>query len=80
MVPVARGPARSFVLVSPWLFSLFRVLTRRAALDDLSVALPAARFAIRLLFVAARDQQARDAALEAAAALDHARALIGKLR
>jgi hypothetical protein len=52
---------------------------RRAALDDLGVALPAARLALRLLFVAARDQAGRDAAQAAAQALDQARALIRQL-
>jgi hypothetical protein len=66
------------VAVSP--FFLVRSLTRRAALDDLSVALPAAGFALRLLLVAMRDQAARDTILEAVRALDHARALVSKLR
>jgi hypothetical protein len=61
------------------LFSLARALMRRAALDDLGVALPAARLALRLLFVAARDQAGRDAAQAAAQALDQARALIRQL-
>jgi hypothetical protein len=61
-------------------FYLARALMRRAALDDLGVALPAARLALRLLFVVARDQAARDAAEEAARALDYARALIRQLR
>jgi hypothetical protein len=62
------------------LFSTAKALTRGAALEDLGVALPAARLALRLLFVAARDQAGRDAAEEAARALDYARALVRQLR
>jgi hypothetical protein len=62
------------------LFFLAKALMRQAALEDLGVALPAARLALRLLFVSAQDEAGREAAQVAAQALDHARALIRRLR
>lgn len=62
------------------LTSVAKALTRRAALDDLTLTLPAARVALRLLWFAARDRTAREAADAAGRALDEAIALVRRLR
>jgi hypothetical protein len=62
------------------LTALADALTRRAALDDLRLTLPAARIALRLLWIAARDGAERRLVEAAGDAVDEARAAIRWLR
>jgi hypothetical protein len=59
---------------------LARNLTRLAALEDLGIALPATRLALRLLWLSSRDPNTRAAADAANQALDQAMVLLRRLR
>ncbi len=60
--------------------ALAKALTRSAALEDLRFTLPAARFAIDLLYLGAADAAGRELADAARRALDDAAALVRRLR
>jgi hypothetical protein len=66
--------------VAPSPTSFAKALLRGAAHEDLGVALPAARLALRLLWLAARDQPGREAAESAARAVEHAINVVRELR
>jgi hypothetical protein len=72
---------RSYLdLVAPSPLALAKALARGAALEDLSLTLPAARVAVRLLSLAARDHAGRVLAEAAGQALDEATILVRRLR